>query len=94
MSDEPGEPPPAPPLPELTTTGAKVLLEAIRIRGVALEQILAKVECIPCMSEACDGPDGEPETKHRSSPTRCYRCAALRIAMSIVYVDGRLEEMK
>lgn len=50
-----------------------------------LEQILAKLERIPCMSEDCDGvEDDGPATKHSPAATRCHRCAAVRLARSAV----------
>lgn len=51
---------------------------------VVIEQLLAKLDRISCMSEWCDGiEDGEPATKDRPSPTRCHRCAAVRLARSV-----------
>lgn len=46
-----------------------------------IQQILATLERIPCMSEDCDGiEDGEPVTKDCPEPTRCHRCEAVRLA--------------
>lgn len=61
--------------------------DAESARGT-IERLLAKLERIPCMSTDCDGiEDAEAITKDRPAPTRCHRCAAVRLARSVI--DGR-----
>ena len=52
---------------------------------VVIEQILAKLERIPCMSEDCEGSEDEGRAfKHRPVTIRCHRCAAVRLAKSVL----------
>lgn len=70
------EPPPARPLDD-----ADAAIQAI----IVIEQILAKLERIPCMSEYCEGIEDENRaTKHRPVSIRCHRCAAVRLAKSVL----------
>lgn len=52
----------------------------------ATRELLDKLARIGCLKpEYCDGPeDGEPAGKDMPSPTRCHRCAAVRLARSVV----------
>ena len=51
---------------------------------VTIEQILAKLEHVPCMSGdfheflCCDGPGGD------ETATRCHRCAAVRLGRDVL----------
>lgn len=52
-----------------------------------IEELLAKLERIPCVSEDCDGPgDCFPASKDGVSATQCHRCAATRLGRSVL--DG------
>lgn len=53
-----------------------------------VSELAAQIERIPCMSEYCDGTEDDlPVTKHSLLVARCHRCAAVRLARSIL--DGK-----
>jgi hypothetical protein len=55
-------------------------------QGNIIEQILDKLACIGCRNPGyCDGySDSGPVTKDSPPPTRCHRCAAVRLARGVV----------
>lgn len=58
------------------------------VSGEIVKGLLAIVEHIPCMSEECDGPECHvPASKDCLGATRCHRCAAVRLARSVI--DGQ-----
>lgn len=74
------EPTAAPPLPLLRPWPGWFALATD-----VVEQILSKLHRIPCLSEDCDGPDGdEPVTSKNPAATRCHRCAAVRLGRSVL----------
>lgn len=53
-----------------------------------VEQILSKLEHIPCMSDDCNGPEDDGRVTKRNPPaTRCHRCAAVRLGKKVLRMN-------